>query len=302
MTEVITTPVIASDNTNADFVALSFLVRYSNKLTRDSYGRSLRQYFAWCYEHGLDPLAAKRVHIEAWARHLEQAGNEKGTVSTKLKALAGFYKFAHIDGVIDADPMLHVARPKIQRQSSTNGFTRSELWAIREAAEAHSARAHAIICLLAFNGLRVSELLGIQVGDIGFDRGFQTIFIRRRKSDLQQTVPLSQLTAWAVTTYLDGHTTGPLFVTSSGASMNRQAVDRIVKRLARSVGIDKRISPHSFRHAFCTLSHDAGVSERNIQHGGGWADLRMVAYYDRGGQSMHRHPTHMLTAFVAGVE
>lgn len=290
----------AGDERNAEFVALSFLVRFSNKATRDSYGRSLRDWYAWCFEHGIDPLDAKRVHIEAWCRHLEvNVGNQKATVGSKLHALAGLYKFATVDGVIDIDPMAHVERPKIQRQSTTNTIERGEMLAIYRAAERHSARAHALVALLGLNGLRISEALGIQIGDFGQSQGLMTLFVRRRKNDKTQTISLSQLTAWPVQTYIGARTTGHLFTTSSGKQMTRQQADKIVKKLAAEVGIERRISPHSFRHAFCTLSHAAGVSERNIQQSGGWSDLRMVSYYDHGGGSLYSQATHKLSAFIA---
>lgn len=64
--------------------------------------------------------------------------------------------------------------------------------------------------------------------------------------------------------------------------------------------LKKRISPHSFRHAFVTLSLDCGVSERDIQNSTGHADPRMISYYDRNRESLARNATHALTAYVAG--
>ena len=82
--------------------------------------------------------------------------------------------------------------------------------------------------------------------------------------------------------------------------MDRGAADRIVKRLARRAGIGKQISPHSLRHTFITLALDAGVALRDVQEAASHADPRTTMRYDRGRQSLDRHATYIVAAFVAG--
>lgn len=115
--------------------ALSFLARYRVELTRRSYEIALRQWFTWCETAGVEPLDATRTHIELFARELEVTGRQIATVATKLNVLAGFYKYAVIDGLIDDNPMLHVHRPQIQRISTTLGLTRTEFADVLRAAE-----------------------------------------------------------------------------------------------------------------------------------------------------------------------
>jgi integrase/recombinase XerD len=82
--------------------------------------------------------------------------------------------------------------------------------------------------------------------------------------------------------------------------MDRSAADRIVKRLARRAGINKRISPHSLRHSFITAAMDAGVPLRDVQEAASHADPRTTMRYDRGRQSLDRHATYIVAAFLAG--
>ena len=76
-------------------------------------------------------------------------------------------------------------------------------------------------------------------------------------------------------------------------------MDRTVKRLARRAGITKRISPHSLRHSFITVALDAGVPLRDVQEAASLADPRTTMRYDRARQSLDRHATYIVAAFVA---
>lgn len=284
---------------------MGFLFRYSNPLTRKSYARTLDQFFAFCEQNQIEPIDAQRIHIEAWARSLElgydgHQPNQKATIAVKLTALHGFYDFAVKDDLIPKSPMVHVNRPKIPRQTTTNYLTRGEMVDILNHAERHSPRAHALVCVLGLNGLRISEALDINIEDLTTFRSYLRVKVRRRKNDRQQWVTFSMRTMWALTTYIADRTAGPLFTSRTGRRINRQEADRIVKLLCRRAGITKRISPHSFRHTFATLYLDAGGSERDLQHSGAWADSRMVAYYDHGGDRPERNATHLLTAFIEG--
>jgi len=82
--------------------------------------------------------------------------------------------------------------------------------------------------------------------------------------------------------------------------MDRSAADRTVKRLARRAGITKRISPHSLRHYFITAELDAGVPLRDVQEAASHADPPTTMPYDRGRQSLDRHATYVVAAFLAG--
>lgn len=283
----------------------AFLSRYPNPHTQSSYRLSVDLFFEWCRTLMLDPLTGvERGHLEFFARWLEQTrGNSPSTVAQRLNALAGFFKYAFLDGRIPHDPMAHVRRPVVPWESTTNGLSRPEFADVLAAAEAHSERAHALVCLLGLSGLRVSEACGIDAERISFEKGYSVVDIVR-KGGRRQIVPLSQMTMWAIDRYQrargEGSDQGPLLVRRDGQRLDGRTADRVVKRLAKTCGIKRTISPHSFRHTFVTLSLDAGVSERDIQNSTGHKDPRMVHYYDRHRDNLARNATHALTAYVAG--
>lgn len=306
MTEIIVTNVelVApggfSHRARAEEHAMAFLSRYRVEHTRRSYEIALRQFFGWCEEHNLDPLDARRKHIELFARELELTGRQVSTVATKLNALAGFFKYAWVDGLIESNPMLHVVRPAIQRTSTTNGLTRTEFADLLKIAGAEPARDHAIICLLGLNGMRVSEVCGIDIEDLDRFQGQRTVAITR-KGGKRQIIPLAPRTAWQVELTEGDRTSGPLFLDHTGeARLDRRAIGRIIDRVVRQTDIRKRITPHSLRHTFVTMALDSGQKERDIAISTGHADSRMVAYYDRNRDSVARNATHAVAAWVEG--
>jgi integrase len=221
------------------------------------------------------------------------------TVAGKLNVLAGFYKYAVIDGVIAVDPMLHVQRPQIERISTTLGLTRTEFADVLKVAEDLPPREHAIMCLLGLNGMRVSEVVGIDIEDLGRHKGQRTVKITR-KGGKSQVIPLAPRTSWQVEQTCGDRTAGPMFLSLYGGRIDRRAIGRIVARACRKAGIQKRITPHSLRHTFVTMALDAGMAERDIAASTGHADTRMVSYYDRGRDSISRNVTHSVAAWVEG--
>ncbi len=93
---------------------------------------------------------------------------------------------------------------------------------------------------------------------------------------------------------------GPIFCDPDGRRLNRHAAARIIRRLGRQAGIPKRIGPHTLRHAFITAALDASVPLRDVQEAASHADPRTTMRYDRGRQSLDRHPTYIVATFVAG--
>lgn len=285
-------------------VAAAFLISYRNEHTRINYAQALKAWFEWCVNKGLDPLhTAKRSHIEFWLRYQEDTlGLAARTIAGRCNALSGYYKTAVMDGHIEGSPMAWVKRPRVERKSTTNHLTGPELGRVIELAAKKRVRDEAIMCLLGYNGLRVSELVGIDIEHLDRERGFSTVTITR-KGGYTQLLPLAQRTAWAVQKTVGDRITGPLFVSLWNAEkrIDRGDVQRMVKRYAKDAGITKRVSPHSFRHSFITLALDANVPQRDVQRSAGHADARMTAYYDHGSSGLGKDATFGVSAHVEGM-
>ena len=277
----------------------SFLARYSDP-TRTSYTHDLKSFFAWCERHHLDVLTLKRGHVELWARTMEDAGLARATIGRRLSTVAGFYRFAVIDGVLEHSPAGYVRRPKIDTESTTLGLDRMELGAFIAQGAAAGPTDHALACLLGSLGLRVGEACSINIEALSTERGHRTVTVLGKGSKLA-VMPLPPRVARAIDHAAGNRESGPLLLlTRSGNRMSRQAATRIVRRLAKRAGVTKRISPHSLRHSFITAALDAGVPLRDVQIAARHADPRTTTRYDRARNNLDRHASYIVTAFVAG--
>jgi site-specific recombinase XerD len=237
---------------------------------------------------------------EAYIRALEQAGRSRATVARRLATLAGFYRYAVQEGALPHSPVTHIRRPSVTRDSQTLGLDREEAVRFLAAAEAASARDHALACLLTLNGLRVSEACAADVVDLGVERAHRVLAVVG-KGGQRTLVPLTPRTVRAIDAALGGRTHGPLVVSNNGGRLDRHDAARIVARLARRAGLAKHITPHSLRHTMVTLALDAGVSLRDVQDAARHADPRTTRRYDRARHALDRHATYTLAAFIAEV-
>jgi site-specific recombinase XerD len=143
--------------TESERLALAgFLAGYAG-LTRQAYALDLRQFASWCQQHQVRLFQARRADIECFARDLEARGRARATITRRLCTVAGFYKYAVQEELLDHSPAAHVRRPRLDYESHATGLDRNELGALLVAAGLGPAAEHALISLLALNGLRVSE-------------------------------------------------------------------------------------------------------------------------------------------------
>jgi len=277
---------------------LGFLMGYSG-LTRDAYQLDLRQYVTWCADHRVELFEARRADIEGFGRHLEALGRARATIARRLCTVACFYRYAEQEGMISVSPAVHVRRPRLDYESHATGLDRNEVGAMLVAAGLSSAREHALVSLLALNGLRVSEALGADIEQLGLERGHRTLTIVRKGAKIV-LIPLAPRTARAIDLAVGERHEGPLFCDPHGRRLDRHAAARIVRRIARQAGITKRVGPHTLRHAFITAALDAGVPLRDVQEAASHADPRTTMRYDRARMSLDRHATYIVATFIAG--
>jgi integrase/recombinase XerD len=276
-----------------------FLLGYRDH-TRAAYLADLRDFRAWCGRAGLRLLGVHRSHIEAYIRQLEQAGRSRATLARRLATLTGFYRYAVQEGALPTPPSPTSVAPSVARDSQTLGLDREEAVRLLAAAEATSARDHALACLLTLNGLRVSEACAADVADLGVERAHRVLAVVG-KGDQHTLVPLAPRTIRAIDSALGGRTNGPLLVSNTGGWLDRHDAARIVARLARRARLAKHITPHSLRHTMVTLALDAGVSLRDVQDTARHADPRTTRRYDRARHALDRHATYTLAAYIAEV-
>src|SRR3954470_16810749 len=284
--------------TEEDAALVGFLAGYSG-LTFEAYQLDLRQWVQWCAERPVALFCARRADIESFGRHLEACGRARATVARRLCTIACFYRYAEEEGIIRISPAVHVRRPRLDYESHTTGLDRNEVGAMLVAAGLGGSHEHALISLLALNGLRVTEAIGANIEQLGLERGHRTLIILRKGGKIV-TIPLAPRTARAVDLAIGERSEGPIFQANDGSRLDRHAAARIVRRIARRAGITKRVGPHTLRHAFITAALDAGVALRDVQEAASHADPRTTMRYDRARVSLDRHATYIVATFIAG--
>jgi hypothetical protein len=161
------------------FALAGFLAGYRG-LTREACALDLRQFTSWCRARSLALFAVRRADIEGFARELEARGRARATVTRRLSAIAGFCKYAVEEELVDHSPAARVRRPRVDYESHAIALDRNGLGALLVAAGLGPPGEHALISLLALNGLRVSEATGADIGHLGLERGHRTLTITRK--------------------------------------------------------------------------------------------------------------------------
>ena len=227
--------------TESERLALAgFLAGYTG-LTREAYALDLRQYVSWCQQCHLRLFEARRADIECFARDLEARGRARATITRRLCTVAGFYRYAVEEELLDHSPAAHVRRPRLDYESHATGLDRNELGAMLVAAGLGTASEHALISLLALNGLRVSEATGADIQALGIERGHRTLVITRKGGKVV-TILLAPRTARAIDLAIGERSEGPVFLAADGRRLDRHGAGRIVRRVAVLRGTQARVS------------------------------------------------------------
>ena len=230
--------------TDAERLALAGYLAGYRGLTREAYALDLRQFTTWCRARSVALFAVRRADIESFARDLEAKGRARATVTRRLCTIAGFYKYAVEEELLDHSPgracpaaagglRVPCRRAGPQRARRPPGRRRA-----RPAAE------HALISLLVLNGLRVSEATGADIEHLGLERGHRTLTITRKGGKVV-TIPLAPRTARAIDLAIGERTEGPVFLAADGRRLDRHGAGRIVRKIARRAGIGKTVTPHT---------------------------------------------------------
>lgn len=249
-------------------------------VTRKRYRSDVSHWLAWCRDNLVEPTEAQLVHLEGYMRWLRDVrGLAKTSVRVTASAVHCLYRYAAASGAIEADPFEGVRLPRAYGHSSGTYLDRdgASRFLAEAARRAPDERAMCLALLLC--GLRVSEAIGLDVGDLSLGER-PTAAIRSRKGDWCQVVALAPAVADAFSGLAARRSTGPL-LRCRGRRMKASEARAVVADVASAIG-EEGITPHSLRRTFATLSRDAGLPDRDIMASGGWHSPRMLDYYDMG--------------------
>ncbi len=248
-------------------------IRLEKRLAQNtvtSYMRDLRQ-FAHFILRRYD-VAPTRVEPEMIQRYLEwlyDRGREKSSQARNLSGVKSFFAFLVLNDRIEASPAEFIQMPKFGRHLP-DVLTTAEIDRIIAAVDTSSPkglRDSAMLEVLYSCGLRVSELTSLRLQDLFFGEGYIRVI---GKGDKQRLVPISTTARDRIQRYLEVRRSDRageeiLFLNNRGRQLTRVMVFTILKNAARQAGIDKHISPHTFRHSFATHLLEGGASIRQVQ-------------------------------------
>lgn len=278
---------------------LGFLARYSGE-TRKIYEYHLGAWLRWCAERGVDPMKAKRAHLELYVRwRNEERGNMPSSIHTAMTPVKGLYKFADIDGLIDKDPSAYIRLPKIYH-TRKSALDRHELARMLMVAKETSPRHWALIELLSVMALRISEALSITEASFASIEHGHTVLAFVGKGGRPARMPVPAPVLRSLEAAAAANPGGTLVPACTGRRLSRSGGAGLVRTVARRAGVTRPVNPHLLRASVITQAFDAGLPTRDVQHLARHEDPRTTSrHYDLGRDNLDRHAVHILAARLA---
>jgi len=253
----------------------------------DAYGRDLRRYLAHLDALGVGAWeAVTRAEIQAHLAELVRLGLSPRSQARALSAIRSLHALLAAEKVAPLDPTDEIDSPRPGRRLPEL-LSRAEIEALLAAPDPRSAagrRDRAMLELLYATGLRVSELVSLELNDVDLE---MRVLVARGKGSKERLVPVGAPAAEAIRAYLAGarerllrrRRSKDLFVTPRGGRMTRQGFAKLLGRHARAAGLRRRVSPHKLRHSFATHLLEGGADLRAVQAMLGHADVTTTQIY-----------------------
>ena len=262
-------------------------VKHASGNTDSSYIRDIRQFSAWLERsEKTELLDAVQQNISAYLTYLQDQGKSGATVSRTLASLKNFYAYAVSSGFLEVSPItdqIHVDRGERKPPQILSGREVELLLSQPVTVDPKGLRDKAMLEVMYATGIRVSELIDLDVEDVNLEMGV----IRCNSTKKSRVIPLYPAALKALVGYLsDGRpvmagsiSETALFVNISGARMSRQGFWKILKYYQAKAGIEKDITPHTLRHSFAVHLLENGADLSVLQELMGHSDISSTQMY-----------------------
>jgi integrase/recombinase XerC len=277
---------------------LTYLVveRNASPHTIDRYGREIAECLAFLQEQGVQDWAeVDRQLLRRYLAWLNSRGYVKASIARRLSQLRSFGRFLQREEIVPRNPFLAVSSPKVPKRLPTPLSVQETvaLLGAPDTSTAQGLRDHAILEVLYSGGLRVSELVGLDLNGLNWGRKELTVWGKGAK---QRIVLLGAPAMEALRTYIDQSrpqlaketTANALFLNRLGGRLTTRSVMNILKKYSRMAGLEKRVTPHTLRHTFATHLLDGGADLRSVQELLGHARLATTQIYTHVSQNRAR--------------
>lgn len=269
------------------FIHYLMVERGLAKNTLESYRRDLTVYYQFLKKNNYLPVQeTSRTHIIAYLLDLKNKGRATSTLSRNLASIRAFYQYLLRDRYIDKDPSQNLESPKMDKRLpkvlSVEQVDR--LLMMPDTNTMAGLRDKAMLELLYATGIRVTELVSLNLTDLNLKMGFVKCF---GKGSKERIVPLGQLAVNSIQQYLlyvrnlllKKTNEEALFLNHHGKRLTRQGFWKIIKKYAKIALIEVEITPHTLRHSFATHLLENGADLRSVQEMLGHADISTTQIY-----------------------
>lgn len=262
-------------------------VKQASANTISSYLRDIRQFSAWLRQHkDVDVIDATQLNISDYLTHLQQEGRSGATVSRSLASLKNFYAYVVSSGFLETTPVpsdIHVDRGEKKLPQILTGKEVELLLSQPVCTDPKGFRDKAMLEVMYATGMRVTELLDLDLDDVNLDMGI----IKCTGAKKSRAIPLYPGALKALRVYLKDvrstMVTDPdevaLFVNIGGARMSRQGFWKILKHYQQTAHIEKDITPHTLRHSFAVHLLENGADLGSVQELMGHSDISSTQMY-----------------------
>lgn len=282
----------------------AWLAEHQAPNTREGYARDLAALFAWCLARGIEPLELTRPQAANFLQAPRPDGRPyaRSTRARRHACLTGFYIYALDAAAIAISPVASIRRPRREVSTRARHLDRRGLQTLLSAP--HPPREAALLRLMVYDGLRVSEVTSLDVDRLALthERPFVEIAGKGQAAEARRKVAVNQATVAALYAYLrvrPPNPGGPVFVSRTGRRLTRQQAAKLLATCCRRAGV-AAVSPHGLRASFATLALSERIPLEAVQDALGHADPRTTRIYDRGAGALDRHPAHRLMGLLEG--
>ena len=261
-------------------------VKQASSNTVSSYMRDIRQYSQWLMEtESIDVVDATQQNISDYLSFLETEGRSGATLSRNLASLKNFYTYIVSTGFLEKTPVteIHVDRGEKKVPNILTGKEIELLLSQPVCVDAKGYRDKAMLEVMYATGIRVTELINLDVTDVNLELGI----IKCAGAKKSRAIPLYPAALKALSAYLENVRVGmlaeldepALFVNISGVRMSRQGFWKILKHYQSTAHIEKEITPHTLRHSFAVHLLENGADIGSVQELMGHSDISSTQVY-----------------------
>ena len=274
------------ENAIQEFIDYLHRNKQTSQNTEISYERDLKKLASYLETHGVGAFKdATRTNLDAYILYMEKKNFASSTISRSVASVRALYQYLFREHVIEDNPAERLKPPRVEKKTPEILSVEEVdmLLAQPDVETPKGIRDRAMLELLYATGMRVSELIHLQMDDVNLEMGYITC----QENGKERIIPINKASRNALKRYLQearndlvrDSGSSNLFTNCSGSAMSRQGFWKMVKRYAREAGITRDIAPHTLRHSFAAHLLQNGADIKSVQEMLGHSDISTTQIY-----------------------